>query len=190
MILDQNRHELHLESTASKGLLCYPMLPLPLRFFIAMLAHAINERMARKMDYMQGEIRTPKEALAAKTGSQRITFTAEQRRCLALKGKKLTPAERQACCQIVKPETILAWFRALAAHKYDGTKNRKPGRPRRPGEIRDLVIRMATENPGWGYTKIRDALRNGLKIESRREAGMRRAPVAKRSTSTARRTAS
>ena len=45
------------------------MLPLPLQFFIAMLAHAINERMACKMEYMQGEIRTLKEALAAKTGS-------------------------------------------------------------------------------------------------------------------------
>jgi putative transposase len=98
-----------------------------------MLAHAINERMACKMEYMQGEIRTLKEALAVKTGSQRITFTAEQRRCLALKGKKLTPAKRRACCQIVKPGTILAWFRALAASKYDGSKNRKPGRPRSPG---------------------------------------------------------
>jgi len=101
------------------------MLPLPLQFFIAMLAHAINERMARKMEYMQGEIRTLKEALAARTGSQRITFTAEQRRRLALKGMKLTPAERRACCQIVKPETILAWFRALAASNYDGPRNRK-----------------------------------------------------------------
>jgi len=63
MIFDQNRHELHLESTAPRRLPCCPMLPLPLQFFIAMLAHAINERMARKMEYMHGEIRTLKEAL-------------------------------------------------------------------------------------------------------------------------------
>ena len=81
------------------------MRPLPLQFFIAMIAHAVNERMARKMEYMQEEIQVLNEALAAKTGSQRITFTAEQRRRLALKGKKLTPKERRACCQIMKPET-------------------------------------------------------------------------------------
>jgi putative transposase len=74
------------------------------------------------------------------------------------------PEERRACCQIVCPETILAWFRQLAAQKYDGSKTRKPGRPRKATDIRMLVLKLASENPGWGYTKIRDALR-GLKID-------------------------
>jgi hypothetical protein len=65
----------------------------------------------------------------------------------------------------VRPSTILAWFRELAARKYDSSAQRKkPGRPRKPNETRELVIRLARENPGWGYTKIRDGLR-GLKIE-------------------------
>jgi putative transposase len=34
------------------------------------------------------------------------------------------------------------------------------GRPRTPDELQDLVTRMAQENPGWGYTRIRDALGN------------------------------
>ncbi len=158
-------------------------LPLQLQFLVAMIADAINERMARKMEYMREEILILKEALAAKTGTERITFTAEQRRRLALKGKNLTPEERRTCCQIVKPDTILAWFRSLAASKYDSSKKRGSGRPRKPGEIRDLVLRMADENPTWGYTKIRDAIR-GLKIEIGRttvsnileEAGMVPAP--------------
>jgi hypothetical protein len=54
-----------------------------------------------------------------------------QRRRLALKGKKPTAEERTACCQIVRPETILAWFRRLAALKYDSSKARKAGRPRK-----------------------------------------------------------
>jgi hypothetical protein len=44
------------------------------------------------MEYMQEEVRILKKALA--TGTERITFTAEQRRRLALKGKNLTPDER------------------------------------------------------------------------------------------------
>jgi putative transposase len=159
------------------------MLPATLQFIIAMVAHAINERMARRVDYLQEEVRVLKKALAAATGKTRIDFTAEQRRRLALKGKQLTAEERRACCQIVRPETILAWFRQLAADKYDSSKTRKVGRPRKASDIRQVVLDTARDNPGWGYTKIRDALR-GLKIEIGRttvasilaEAGVEPAP--------------
>jgi len=77
----------------------------------------------------------------------------------------------------------------LAASKYDGSKNTKTGPATQAQRDRDLVIRMATENPGWGYTKIRDALRNGLKIEIGRttvasilrEAGIEPAPERRKS---------
>ena len=52
----------------------------------------------------------------------------------------------------------------MAAQKYDSSKKRV-GRPRKKKDIRKLVIAMALANLGWGYTKIRDALRTGLKIE-------------------------
>lgn len=35
--------------------------------------------------------------------------------------------------------------------KYDGSEHRRPGRPNNPDELRELVARMAQENPGWGY---------------------------------------
>jgi transposase InsO family protein len=61
---------------------------------------------------------------------------------------------------VVTPETILRWYRELVAKKYDGSENRKPGRPRKPDEIRELIVRMAQENAGWGYTRIKGALKN------------------------------
>jgi hypothetical protein len=84
--------------------------------------------MARRVDYLREEVLVLKEALGAATGKTRIDFSAEQRRRLALKGKELTADERRACCQIVRPETILAWFRQLTAQKYDSSKARKAGR--------------------------------------------------------------
>ena len=96
--------------------------------------------------------------------SLRFAFTAEQRQRLAIRGKALTPDERQGCCQLVQPATIVKWFRELVAKPYDGSKQQTPGRPRKPNELRELVLRLANENVGWGYTKIRDALR-GMKIE-------------------------
>jgi hypothetical protein len=162
------------------------MLPVTLQFIIAMVAHALNERMARRVEYLQEEVRALREALATATGKARISFTPEQRQRLAIKGKALTPGEREACCQIVRPATILAWFRQLAAKKYD-SKARRAGRLRKAADIRELVLKLAHANPGWGYTKIRDALR-GLKIEIGRttvanmlaEAGIEPAPERRR----------
>jgi transposase len=59
---------------------------------------------------------------------------------------------------LVTPDTLRRWYRELIAAKYDGSAQRRPGRPRKPQEIRDLVVRLASENLGWGYTKIRDAM--------------------------------
>ncbi|MCP5070606.1 MAG: helix-turn-helix domain-containing protein, partial [bacterium] len=61
---------------------------------------------------------------------------------------------------IVTPDTILRWYRRLIAKKYDGSARRGRGRPMTPHELAELVVRMAVENPRWGYTRIRDALTN------------------------------
>jgi putative transposase len=61
---------------------------------------------------------------------------------------------------IVSPDTLLAWHRALIARKYDGHLRRGPGRPPATAEIRNWVVRMATENRSWGYTRIQGALAN------------------------------
>jgi len=129
-----------------------PKLPATFQFVIAMIACAINERMQRKLDYAQEEVRVLKDVLAAITGSGRIVFTAGQRRRLAIAGKELSPDERRRYCQIVKPATLLAWFRELGAGKYDSS-HRKVGRPRKARDIRKLLIEMALANLGWGYTK-------------------------------------
>ena len=140
------------------------MLPASVQFIIAMLASALTDRLTRKMEYMREEQRILIELLLQASGKKRIAFTADQRRRLAIKGKELTAKERKACCYIVRPQTILAWYRQLSARKYDSSRTRNVGRPRKPDELRNLVRRLANENLGWGYTKIRDALR-GLKIQ-------------------------
>jgi transposase InsO family protein len=46
------------------------------------------------------------------------------------------------------------------AKKYDGSSRRGPGRPRTGAEIVRLLVEMATRNTGWGYTRLRGALKN------------------------------
>jgi hypothetical protein len=61
---------------------------------------------------------------------------------------------------IVTPETLLAWHRRLIAQKYDGSRKRGRGRPRKSEELENLVVRRAKENRSWGYRRIQEALSN------------------------------
>jgi len=164
------------------------MLPMTLQFIIVMIASAINDRLQRKLDYLEEERRILREQLDAVNGGKKLSFTADQRRRLAVAGKLLTPDERRKCCHLAKPATILAWFRQLAARKYDSSDARR-GRPPKSNDVRKLVIKLATENCRWGYTKIRAALPTGLGIEIGRatvatilaEAGIEPAPEREKS---------
>jgi hypothetical protein len=117
------------------------MLPMTLQFLVVMIASAINDRLQRKLDYVEEERRILQEQLDATTGGKKLSFTADQRRRLVTADKQLTPDERRKCCRLVKPETILAWFRQLAARKYDSSEARC-GRPPKPKDVRR--VRSAT----------------------------------------------
>jgi len=58
----------------------------------------------------------------------------------------------------VTPATLLAWHRRLAARRYDATKRRPPGRPATVRSIARLAVRLAKENPLWGYRRIHGEL--------------------------------
>ena len=116
----------------------------------------VNRHQLDVIAYIQEENRILKNRLKGK----RIRFTDEDRRRLAVKGKALGSRVLREVASIVTPNTILAWHRKLIARKYDGSAKRGPGRPRVAEEIPELIVRMARENPGWGYTTISGALFN------------------------------
>jgi transposase InsO family protein len=116
----------------------------------------VNRRQLATIEYLREENRVLREQL----GLKRLVLTDAQRRRLALKGKALSRELLNEACSIVTPDTILRWYKQLIARKYDGTAKRRAGRPRAAADIRDLIVRMATENPGWGYTRVVGAMEN------------------------------
>jgi transposase len=71
---------------------------------------------------------------------------------------RLIPRRRWSEVFPVTPATLLAWHRKLAAKKYDTSKRRKPGRPPTIRSVAQLAVRLARENPLWGYRRIHGEL--------------------------------
>jgi hypothetical protein len=117
----------------------------------------MNRQQQDVIEYLREEVRVLKEL----QGKKRLRFTDDQRRRLARKAKRIGFGRLKEIVGLATPQTLLAWHRKLIAKKYDSSgKRRRSGRPPTREELRDLVIRMAEENRGWGYTRIRGAMAN------------------------------
>jgi transposase InsO family protein len=131
-------------------------MPHALQFLVLTAAGWVNRHQEDLIDYLREENRVLREQL----GGRPLRLTDAQRRRLAVRGKTLGRRALMQVAGIVTPDTILRWYRRLIAQKYDGSSRRRRGRPMTPRQIADLVVRMAVENPRWGYTRIRGALAN------------------------------
>jgi putative transposase len=76
---------------------------------------------------------------------------------------RMLPRERWGCL-FVRPETIRRWHRSLLARRWT-YRHRPPGRSASGADLRALIVRLARENPGWGYRRIQGELaRLGVRI--------------------------
>ena len=127
----------------------------PWKFLVITVAGWINRHQQDVSDYLVEENRILKGQLRGR----RLHLSDDERRRLALKGEALGRSVLEKVAGIVTPDTIMAWYRRLIARKWDySLRRKKPGRPRIKNEIADLVLRMAGDNPRWGYTRIKSAL--------------------------------
>jgi hypothetical protein len=99
---------------------------------------------------------------------------------------RLLPAHRRLGL-LVAPATILRWHRQLLARHWT-MRHTRPGRPASPAGLRALVVRLASENPHWGYRRIHGELA-GSRLSDRRLDGLEHPPRSRdRSITASRRT--
>jgi hypothetical protein len=67
--------------------------------------------------------------------------------------------------RIFQPATVLKWHRQLVQRKWTQERKNRGGRPRISQETRELIVRLAQENPRWGYGKIEgELLKLGIQV--------------------------
>ena len=125
-----------------------------LRLLVAALVGWLDRREQHAVAYLLEENRILRRHVRG-----RVRLTDEERRRLAVRGHRLGRRRLRDVATIVTPDTILRWHRQLIARKWTYAK-RRGGRPGVLAEIRRLAVRMAEENPTWGYTRILGALKN------------------------------
>ncbi len=131
-------------------------VPPLLTFLLMIVSGWVHRRQLIVIEFLQAENRMLKDRLRGK----RIRFTDDERALLARKAKAVGRKALLELDTIVSPDTLMRWHRRLVAEKWNFSKRRSPGRPGIMREISELIVRMAQENPGWGYTRIQGALAN------------------------------
>ncbi|EST18756.1 hypothetical protein M878_44485 [Streptomyces roseochromogenus subsp. oscitans DS 12.976] len=99
------------------------------------------------------------EVLQRQLDGQRVRFDAADRAFLAALLHNLPREALRRMRLPVRPGTVLRWHRDLIASRHAArSRPKRGGRPRTVHSIRALVLRLAKENPAWGYRRIHGEL--------------------------------
>lgn len=128
--------------------------------------------------------------LERQLGKKRPQFHPSDRAFLAALLEQLPLDVLRRLRLLVRPDTVLRWHRDLLARRHAAeSRPKRPGRPRTVRSIRALTLRLARENPSWGYRRVHgELLVLGVEVaastvwEILKEAGVDPAP--ERSSST------
>jgi putative transposase len=126
------------------------MLPRWVSFLFIMLAEHFSARRSAQIQFMKLQI----ELLRQKLGGNRVILSPEDRRRLLRAGADMDHAVHDVL-KIVTVKTYQQWRRDEAAGKNAG----KVGRPRLAESVRNLIIKLARENVGWGVRRVLGELR-------------------------------
>ena len=113
--------------------------PMNWKRMLAYVTGSIDEELRLRNEYLVTENRILRDQIHG-----RVRLTDPDRVSLAEIGRRLGRKGLEEVAQIVRPETILRWYRKLIARKFDGSKRRAVvGRATTGQRIEDLVLQFA-----------------------------------------------
>src|SRR4051794_26405605 len=147
-----------------------PAGPIPMMFFL--LSHMfslfvdlirLGRQTAHDKDLEILLLRQQLRILQRKQPHPPRIFRRQKLILLVLTGKltELSTKARVHISQVillVKPDTLLKWHRELVRRKWTFTQPAPRGRPPTRPELEALILRLAKENPTWGYGKLEGEL--------------------------------
>ena len=123
---------------------------------LAYITGTVDQQLLLRNEYLVAENRILKTQLKTP-----LRLSDAERATLAEIAHRLGRKALEEVANVMKPDTIMGWYRKLVARKFDGSKSRRyPGRPKIDPDTELLVVRMAKENSGWGYDRIVGAMAN------------------------------
>jgi putative transposase len=123
---------------------------------LACITGTVDQELFLRKDYLVTENRILKAQLET-----RLRLTDADRITLAEIAHRLGRKALEEVANVMKPDTIMGWYRRLVAREFDGSESRRyPGRPRIDSKIEQLVVRMTKESSNWCYDRIVGAMGN------------------------------
>ena len=137
------------------------LLGLVVRVLSRLLVSPRNDAGSKDLEILV--LRHQLRVLRRKTGPPKLRVID---RVLLAAASRSIPRDRWSCFMFT-PATLLRWHRELVRKKWTYGKAGKPGRPPIDPEVRELVLRIARENPRWGCVRIKGELAKlGLRVSA------------------------
>jgi putative transposase len=115
--------------------------------FLRILLHLCDEELEREAELVV----LRHEVAVLRRAAKRSRLDGADRALFAALARVLRRERRDGL--IVTPTTLLGWHRDLVRRRWRHPR-RATGRPPLPAETRELILRLARENPRWGYPRI------------------------------------
>ena len=133
--------------------------------FVMLLAGSTDRQLALQVRYLRAENRILRSKLP-----RRVKLTDRERRTLVKLGRAVG-AGLKHLVSVVSYSTFRRWLRDDAGEgkpKTAAATRRKPGRPKKPDDLRELIVRLGKET-GWGYTRILGEVRKLTTVKVSRQ---------------------
>lgn len=131
-----------------------------LRRLVEVVALAFRSSAAKEVEIVV--LRHQLHVLRRQVGRPRL-HDADRALLATLSARLVRPS---ASLLLVRPDTVLGWHRALVRKRWT-YRRRSAGRPPLGPELRAVILRLARENPGWGYRRIQGELTGlGLSVSA------------------------